>query len=366
MKLKVGDRVRFLNDVGGGVVKRIIDKKTVLVEYDHGFEVPVAESEVLLVDNYGDSKLVSSLPVEASDNEKLKPEPIGIALKTHDIEVENRNAEKIDFFEMNRGYDEPGDLLGLFIAFVPIDSLNPTDSDQTLYLINDSSYRLLYVVSKWESNGHLMPYKAGFLAPDTKEIIVELTKNDLNNEISLNIQVLYFKNTSYKPYQPEFFDFSVHPSKFYKRGSFIENEFFDEQAMVFSIADSKKEELLKTLSDRAIISSIKSKDALIVKPNTDKNFNETIEVDLHIHELVENIAYLTPTEILDIQLARFKVSLETAINSKTKKIIFIHGVGNGKLKQELRKELDKSYPRLRYQDASFREYGYGATMVFIR
>ena len=45
--------------------------------------------------------------------------------------------------------------------------------------------------------------------------------------------------------------------------------------------------------------------------------------------------------------------------------VFIHGIGNGTLKHELRKVLDEYYHDLKYQDASFKEYGYGATLIFI-
>ena len=69
---------------------------------------------------------------------------------------------------------------------------------------------------------------------------------------------------------------------------------------------------------------------------------------------------------MDIQISRFTIALDGAIRGKTKKIVFIHGVGNGKLKYEIRKTLDSKYPKLRYQDASFKEYGYGATMVMLK
>ena len=36
--IKLGDKVKFLNDVGGGVVTRIINKDTVAVENEDGFE----------------------------------------------------------------------------------------------------------------------------------------------------------------------------------------------------------------------------------------------------------------------------------------------------------------------------------------
>jgi len=90
------------------------------------------------------------------------------------------------------------------------------------------------------------------------------------------------------------------------------------------------------------------------------------EVDLHIEELIDDHSALSGREVLDIQMARFATALEGAIRGTTKRIVFIHGIGNGKLKYEIRKTLDKKYPKLIYQDASFKEYGYGATMVIVR
>ena len=49
-----------------------------------------------------------------------------------------------------------------------------------------------------------------------------------------------------------------------------------------------------------------------------------------------------------------------------KKLIFIHGKGEGVLRQAIIHELNYKYKRYSYQDASFREYGYGATQVTIK
>ena len=48
------------------------------------------------------------------------------------------------------------------------------------------------------------------------------------------------------------------------------------------------------------------------------------------------------------------------------KIVFIHGKGEGVLRQALMKELNHRYKGHDVQDASFREYGFGATQVTIR
>src|SRR5574344_617351 len=42
MECKVGDKVRFMDDIGGGIIARFIDKKTVAVRDEDGFEIPVS------------------------------------------------------------------------------------------------------------------------------------------------------------------------------------------------------------------------------------------------------------------------------------------------------------------------------------
>ncbi len=58
--------------------------------------------------------------------------------------------------------------------------------------------------------------------------------------------------------------------------------------------------------------------------------------------------------------------MEENKNKKDQKIIFIHGKGDGVLKKTILDELKSKYKNAYYQDASFREYGFGATMVTIK
>lgn len=57
--------------------------------------------------------------------------------------------------------------------------------------------------------------------------------------------------------------------------------------------------------------------------------------------------------------------LEENKRFKGKKIVFIHGKGEGVLRNAIINELRSKYKSYTYQDASFREYGFGATMVTI-
>ncbi|MBA3899599.1 MAG: Smr/MutS family protein [Bacteroidetes bacterium] len=90
-----------------------------------------------------------------------------------------------------------------------------------------------------------------------------------------------------------------------------------------------------------------------------------VEVDLHIENLVGGHSHLSNGQIVVIQLNVFEKKLEAAIRNKVDRIVFIHGVGNGVLKAEIRKVLN-NYETLVFFDASYTKYGYGATEVIIK
>ena len=46
-----------------------------------------------------------------------------------------------------------------------------------------------------------------------------------------------------------------------------------------------------------------------------------------------------------------------------RKLVFIHGKGNGVLRNAIVAALKRDYKTCTFQDASFQEYGYGATLV---
>jgi dsDNA-specific endonuclease/ATPase MutS2 len=94
--------------------------------------------------------------------------------------------------------------------------------------------------------------------------------------------------------------------------------------------------------------------------------NDTLEIDLHAHELLETTAGMSNGDILEYQLDVFRKTLEAYKQKKGQKIVFIHGKGDGVLRKAILQELKYKYKGYESQDASFREYGFGATMVTIK
>jgi hypothetical protein len=97
-----------------------------------------------------------------------------------------------------------------------------------------------------------------------------------------------------------------------------------------------------------------------------KRRDEVMEVDLHIHELIDNHARMSNSEIIAIQLEHFERTLRIAENKKIPRVVYIHGIGQGVLRAEIRKMLHQYYPNCEFLDASYATYGYGATEVRIR
>ncbi len=87
-----------------------------------------------------------------------------------------------------------------------------------------------------------------------------------------------------------------------------------------------------------------------------------LEVDLHINELLDKTAHLTNFQLVTIQMNHFRSMLSFAFENRYQKVIFIHGVGEGVLRSEIRAEL-RERPNCEYVDADYSRYGQGATEV---
>jgi hypothetical protein len=91
-----------------------------------------------------------------------------------------------------------------------------------------------------------------------------------------------------------------------------------------------------------------------------------MEVDLHIHEIRERSSGMSNSEIVQIQMEHFNRMMSMAKDKRLDRIVFIHGVGKGVLRLEIRKALSNYFPECTFHDAPYTEYGYGATEVIMR
>lgn len=340
MKFKTGDKVKFLHDKGHGVVSSIIDKKTVMVRTEDGFDIPFIENDLVL---YGkeENKKMSGKEEVLEDEQQEK----------HVQEYEPEEPE------------EPIEDEEIVFAM----NLSKSGTDIMSYLVNSSSYHLYYTVSRTiAGEEHLLG--RGILEADTKVRLVKLVPANMSEEWEIKVNLLFWNNSFFKYVKPAHMSITLDFNELYSGVLLTENDYFDQKSAIFTVHSFKAGESFenkKVEDDLKAVLAEKERREEKKKAKKAVREPEIEEVDLHIESIVDDYKDLSNGEILDIQLSRFKTKLETAIIHKTRRIVFIHGIGNGKLKHEIRKTLDRKYPDLKYQDASFKEYGYGATMVII-
>ncbi|MDR1153271.1 MAG: DUF2027 domain-containing protein [Bacteroidales bacterium] len=356
MTFKKGDRVKFLNDTGGGIVTRV-DHQTVYVENEDGFEVPVAIPQLLRAET------AESTPFTSTAD---KPFPADVPADAFQQVVESVP----DYIDLAGAPDESNidTSVNVLLAWVPQRKKNgKTTCD--LYLVNDCGYHIMYVAAMI-SEGSYRGLQAGMLESDTTIHLTQIPGEDLKQISSICLEALFFRKGAYMPQEPMRYELKIDEFYLMDAVNYVTNEYFDEKALIYNISE---EYLMNEIENAAremqmrFESQKKQIDGYVPeKPAKKASESDQEEVDLHIEQLVDNPKAHTPAEMLDIQMRRFSIALEGAIRNRTKRIVFIHGVGNGRLRLEIHRALDQKYPKLRYQDASFKEYGYGATLVILK
>lgn len=350
MQYRIGDKVKFLNTVGGGTISKIMGKNMVHVENEDGFEIPTLINEIVLIGEQPRSEDSKNDQKKSSVSEFIKQ---GMQEAPFREEVKKKTTQIAG-----------NDSANFYLAFVPENSHNPLDGITKMYLVNDCNQTLIYNYLHFD--GFLYEsQQTGEVSPNTKQLINSLSSADITKLPEFIFQMLFYKDGSSNLEAPLIKKITVPAVKFYKAGSFKKSDYFKLPAMVFKLNE--------TVFDKAI-EKLKSQDKEVdsieparIKREEKEEWTEIMEVDLHIHELIDDERGLQANDMLELQMKTFNSKMEGAIKSnKVKRIVFIHGIGEGVLKNEVRRELARKYKKFDYQDASFKEYGFGATMVILK
>lgn len=325
MNIRIGNKVRFLNEKGEGIVTRLKDKHTAFVEID-GFEIPYSISQLVLIDT----------EIIFSEADK----------QSHEVSHES-----------------------VFFVVEPDHELPLLQNELGFYLLNSSAFSILYTYSIRDGNLY-QTTKQGELGPFQKILLKKIQKHQLKEFAWHKIEMLFFKKQHYSSQIPvaEIIHLSeniLNPSQF------IPHHDFKFPVWAYTLKDNFTEakKLTQTLTDYDVerlrmLKELKRQEKTSV-PHKNPAYLVDKEVDLHIENLVDSYKGMTNHDMLQLQLRHFQTHLEEAINNRYHKIVFIHGVGNGRLKQEILNILAGYTREVRYYDAEYKKYGLGATEVLI-
>lgn len=334
MNIRIGDIVRFITEKLEGKVTGIIDTSTVNVFCDeYGFEIPAS---------------VNNLVVIHSDNNSATPDT-GKTQTQKSVAIQSADT--------------------VYLAIVPDNFNNLPDSRYGLHLINDTAQTCLYSVAYFNGEKHA-GISAGNCNPESSLNIGTYSLKEIDTNIkAVNIQAVFYQKGVCTPKNAIDTQIKINAANLCKSGSYKHTKWFDQISILRPLGkeNAVKEEENETDMQQLLSARKEKEEASTPAQRQQKQIvGNLVEIDLHINQLVETTAGMENKDILEYQMDVFHKTLEEYKLRKGQKIIFIHGKGDGVLKQRILWELQSKYKRFNHQDASFKQYGYGATMVTIK
>lgn len=379
---KIGDTVRYLNSIGGGKIVRI-EGNMAYVDED-GFETPVLLKELVVVMPAGhDAKKTQGNSANLMFDQKAFD-----AGRTPELSKEIIKEAPKPEPELKIEETAHGEKLNVVLAFEPSNIKQLASTSFAAVLVNDSNYYLdfIFLTRSADNHGWTVSY-SGTVEPNMLVDLALFAHEELPQLERIAFQcIAYKKDKSFSLKAPISISKKIDLTKFYKLHCFRPGVYFESPVLEFALVKDdmpavaptvnakeleesmmsapKDKEITKQLSAKYNVDKARRKEN---KPSAENPFKllPPIEIDLHIGELVDTTAGMENSDMLNLQLDTVRKTMDTHSRRKGQKIIFIHGKGEGVLRKAVLQLLKKEYPKAELQDASFREYGFGATLVTI-
>ena len=235
--MKIGDKVRFLSEVGGGTVSGFQGKNIVLVEDEDGFEIPMQVKDVIVIQPT-DPPQPSLKGRESSASESLPPrgevwrgavpprEEAGRGAVSPRGDLEGAAPQKVwAGAPLER---REGERLNLYLSFLPDDVKEITSTGVESYLVNDSNYYMQVSILCAEGAAWHLRF-CGVVEPNSKLFVEAFDRSEVNDLERLCVQAIAWKQD--KPFQLKpaiSAELRLNLTKFYKLHVFHPNEFFKE------------------------------------------------------------------------------------------------------------------------------------------
>lgn len=341
-----GTKVRFKNTGDRGVITAILDAEMVNVLLDEDDMEISAFVENL--ERVTDDPLPHQKPIKAKfvTPKKSPPTP---TLPQHELDSQ--------YFILKS--------LGIQLAFDPELQADGVTNNYQIYLINDTQYDALFTftmelkdVTPKTLNGkidsvsyvHLGEMRFSHLneSPKIKIECWQITTEGTGGKLSKDLKIKpkqFFKNTRTAP----LLNRQVHWYQIFENFD-KDKKIIEDDLKTYTQINGRKPK--KSASNYRKVNG--------AEPMELANF--TNEIDLHIENLTSNTK-LGNSEILRMQLKHFDAFLEKALRLGVNNIFVIHGLGKGKLKNEIATRLF-NHPHVKtFRNEYHPRYGFGATEV---
>lgn len=322
-KIQIGSTVKLLDQVGEGIVTAYTRDNRILVLMDDGFEIPYFEKELVVIGQTAVSEISSSTETISQSASSQLQEAVYMA------------------FILN----------GIVKDFPLID----------VQLMNRRKEAILFALYS-ESEKNFMLEGRGEIAAGTSKSIIKIALPELLAKDRFFIQLQPFTN---KPSVPpiSWSGFVKHQTpQVIEPPTWPMIDELSSRAMLVQVYPDKGQniQVSRNKESENVGKMLKASQEWLLKEGRDGKF----EVDLHIEELLENTAGMDNAEIIRYQLRYFDKCMDEARRRPIKRFVAIHGIGKGRLRDEIRKLLTAD--NIEHYDAPLSKYGYGATEIIVK
>lgn len=266
-----------------------------------------------------------------------------------------------------------------------------------MYVVNDSNYYVLMTLLSGENNSWILRQPAAdtqsdasghyTIEPNTTLLLETINRDSLNELLHICVQMLFYKSDrTFALKAPASIPLRLDLTRFYKWHLYQPNDFFLNPVLTIPLVEDNQASTANGTPKAVTVNldelqSRSATDRLQDQTNVGgparsnhagkeghaqpKSNKENEVIDLHIDALLDDTRGLAPKDILEYQIDTFRRTMDEYRNKKGKRLVFIHGKGEGVLRSKILSILKHDYPTCVFQDASFREYGFGATLVII-
>lgn len=325
--MKIGDKVRMLRGSEEGIITRFMDDGLIEVEIEDGFPIPVMRAEVVVVAK------------EEADYFKQE--------KTSSVTHKAPSPQEVSKTRSRQG---------MYIAFVQFN-----DKQLSAYFVNNTEFEMPYLIGE-ESNENFKGLISGSLEANNYVKIKDVLVSEFDQWPTIVIQTLFFRNGYFSLREPLTRKLKFKASTFFKSQS--QAPIIDKPAFLFQIdeggaggkpidPDKVKERIYANTQQQDVANRIS-----FSRPPQ--------QVDLHIEKLTKSYDTMNNNDMMELQLKTFEETLDRAIATGMDEITFIHGVGNGTLRNRIHKKLSKIQGIKYFEDSMKEKFGFGATLVRIK
>jgi len=316
-----GDRVRLIHDREEGTVQKLLSNGKLMVLLDSGFDIPMHPSELVVIS-------------------QVERRYFGAYEEPENPEKKNLHIPR----------DRVLTKQGFFMALVQTESVK-----LSLFLVNNTDFDMLCTLGTNGSKGFTYQWAGIVKAKSDHSIEKVIKESDLHLQPDFQVQFQPYRFLHYEQMSAGVGVVAL--SKWKKPGKPITIQTMGVQGYLIQLDDEAIDyfDLQKALTEnqaKTVNEFFKPRSQSLVP-----------EVDLHIEKLVENSNKFTGGEMLKLQIEVFEKQLDKAILQQADVVVFIHGIGNGVLKNEIHKRLSGHIHVAWFKDARKEKFGYGATEV---